>query len=102
MKLPDAEGAILGAATAQMLIDFLKPFNCNIAASGERSLMMLNMPGERYPIGSPTVFAFILQRITLENTEDIKSALAITNLIVATHPLFPEFRQGGGIAVSEN
>jgi len=102
MKLPDAEGAILGAATAQMLIDFLKPFKCNIAASGERSPMVLNMPGERYPIGSPTVFAFILQRITLKNTEDIKSALAITNLIVATHPLFPEFRQGGGIAVSEN
>ena len=47
MKLDDAEGQILGMSTATKLIEILKPFNCNIAASGERSPMMLNMPGER-------------------------------------------------------
>jgi len=78
-----------------------KPFKCTISAAGDRPPMMLNMPCERYPIGSPTVLAFILQRVILNSTDDIKSALAITNLIVATHPLFPEF-EGGGIAVSEN
>ena len=100
MKLPDAEGAILGAATATILINILKPFNCNIAASGERCPMMLNMPGERYPIGSPTVFSFVLRHIHLNTREDLKAALAITNIIAAEHPLFPEFQKP--IPFSEN
>jgi hypothetical protein len=100
MKLDDAEGQILGMSTATILINILKPFNCNIAASGERSSMMLNMPGERYPIGSPTVFSFVLRHIHLNSREDLKAALAITNFII-TLPIFPEFK-GGGIAVSEN
>ncbi|MGA2939208.1 MAG: hypothetical protein ABSF52_19215 [Syntrophobacteraceae bacterium] len=100
MKLDDAEGRILGMSTATILINILKPFNCNIAASGERSPMMLNMPGERYPIGSPTVFSFVLRYIHLNSREDLKAALAITNFII-TLPIFPEFK-GGGIAVSEN
>lgn len=101
MKLDDAEGQILGMSTATKLIEILKPFNCNIAACGERSPMMLNMPGERYPIGSPTVFSFVLRYIHLNGRENVKVALAMANMICATHPLFPEFK-GRGVAVSEN
>ena len=101
MKLDDAEGRILGMSTATILINILKPFNCNIAASGERSPIMLNMPGESYPIGSPTILCYVLKYIALKDVEDLKAALGITNFIVAEHPLFPEFR-GKPIPFSEN
>jgi len=96
--LPDPEGQVIGNVTAMMLLDYLKPFNSNVSASGEH--MKLNMPGESYPIGSPTVFCYVLKYIALKNKEDVKKALAITNLIT-TLPLFPEFN-GGGIRFSEN
>lgn len=101
MKLDDAEGQILGMSTATKLMEILKPFKCNIDAGGERPPMMLNMPGERYPIGSPTVFSFVLRYVNLNSREDVKVALAMSNMIVVTHPLFPEFRDRG-VAVSEN
>jgi hypothetical protein len=62
--------------------------------------MKLNMPGESYPIGSPTVFCYVLKYIALKDAEDVKKALAITNFI-ETLSLFPEFK-GGGIPISEN
>ncbi|MGO9019613.1 MAG: hypothetical protein ACLQVJ_14815 [Syntrophobacteraceae bacterium] len=98
MDLPDPEGQVIGNVTAMMLLDYLKSFNSNVSASGEH--MKLNMPGESYPIGSPTVFCYVLKYIALKDKEDVKKALAITNLIT-TLPLFPEFK-GGGIAISEN
>ncbi|MGO9021808.1 MAG: hypothetical protein ACLQVJ_26015 [Syntrophobacteraceae bacterium] len=98
MDLPDPEGAVIGNVTAMMLLDYLKPFNSNVSASGEH--MKLNMPGESYPIGSPTIFCYVLKYIALKDAEDLKAALAITNYIT-TLPLFPEFK-GGGIAISEN
>jgi hypothetical protein len=98
MELPDPEGQVIGNVTAMMLLDYLKPFNSNVTASGEH--MKLNMPGESYPIGSPTVFCYVLKYIALNDKEDVKKALAFTNLIVAL-PLFPEFR-GKPIPFSEN
>ena len=98
MDLPDPEGAVIGNVTAMMLLDYLKPFNSNVSSSGER--MKLNMPGESYPIGSPTIFCYVLKYIALKDAEDLKAALAITNFIT-TVPLFPEFK-GGGIPISEN
>ena len=98
MDLPDPEGQVIGNVTATMLLDYLKPFNSNVSASGEH--MKLNMPGESYPIGSPTVFCYVLKYIALKDAEDLKAALAITNFIT-TLPLFPEFK-GGGIPISEN
>jgi hypothetical protein len=98
MDLPDPEGQVIGNVTAMMLLDYLKPFNSNVSASGEH--MKLNMPGESYPIGSPTVFCYVLKYIALKDAEDLKAALAITNFIT-TVPLFPEFK-GGGIPISEN
>ena len=96
--LPDPEGQVIGNVTAMMLLDYLKPFNSNVSASGEH--MKLNMPGESYPIGSPTVFCYVLKYLALKDKEDLKAALAITNFIT-TLEMFPEFK-GGGIAVSEN
>jgi hypothetical protein len=98
MDLPDPEGQVIGNVTAMMLLDYLKPFNSNVSASGEH--MKLNMPGESYPIGSPTVFCYVLKYIALKDAEDVKKALAITNFI-ETLSLFPEFK-GGGIPISEN
>ena len=98
MDLPDPEGQVIGNVTAMMLLDYLKPFNSNVSASCEH--MKLNMPGESYPIGSPTVFCYVLKYIALKDAEDLKAALAITNFIT-TMPLFPEFK-GGGIPISEN
>jgi hypothetical protein len=98
MDLPDPEGAVIGNVTAMMLLDYLKPFNSNVSASGEH--MKLNMPGESYPIGSPTIFSYVLKYIALKDAEDLKAALAITNFIT-TLSMFPEFK-GGGIAISEN
>jgi len=101
MDLPDPEGQVIGNVTAMMLLDYLKPFNSNVYASGETAPMKLNMPGESYPIGSPTVFCYVLKYIVLKDAEDLKAALAITNFLVMEHPLFPEFK-GGGIPISEN
>jgi len=98
MDLPDPEGQVIGNVTAMMLLDYMKPFNSNVSASGEH--MKLNMPGESYPIGSPTIFCYVLKYIALKDKEDVKKALAITNFIT-TMPLFPEFK-GGGIPISEN
>ncbi|MGA3117664.1 MAG: hypothetical protein ABSF90_24920 [Syntrophobacteraceae bacterium] len=98
MDLPDPEGAVVGNVTAMMLLDYLKPFNSNVSASGEH--MKLNMPGESYPIGSPTILCYVFKYVALKDAEDLKAALAITNFIT-TLPLFPEFK-GGGIAISEN
>jgi hypothetical protein len=98
MDLPDPEGQVVGNVTAMMLLDYLKPFNSNVSASGEH--MKLNMPGESYPIGSPTILCYVLKYIALKNAEDLKAALAVTNFIT-TLPLFPEFK-GGGIPISEN
>ena len=98
MDLPDPEGAVVGNVTAMMLLDYLKPFNSNVSASGQR--MKLNMPGETYPIGSPTIFCYVLKYVALKNVEDLKAALAITNCII-TLPMFPEFK-GGTIPISEN
>ena len=98
MDLPDPEGQVIGNVTAMMLLNYLKPFNSNVSASGEH--MKLNMPGESYPIGSPTIFCYVLKYIALKDAEDLKAALAITNFIT-TVPLFPEFK-GGGIPISEN
>ena len=98
MDLPDPEGQVIGNVTAMMLLDYLKPFNSNVSASGEH--MKLNMPGESYPIGSPTVFCYVLKYIALKDTEELKTALALAN-VITTHPLFPEFK-GGGIPISEN
>jgi hypothetical protein len=99
MDLPDPEGQVIGNVTAMMLLDYLKPFNSNVSAFGEH--MKLNLPGESYPIGSPTVFCYVLKYIVLKDAEDLKAALAVTNLIAAGHPLFPEFR-GRPIPFSEN
>ena len=98
MALPDPEGAVIGYVTSMMLLDYLRPLNSNVSASGEH--MKLNMPGESYPIGSPTVFCYVLKYIALKDAEDLKAALAITNFI-GTLPLFPEFK-GSGILISEN
>ena len=98
LELPDPEGAVIGYVTSMMLLDYLKPFNSNVSASVEH--MKLNMPGESYPIGSPTIFCYVLKYVALKNVEDLKAALAITNCII-TLPLFPEFK-GGGIPISEN
>ncbi|MGA2937710.1 MAG: hypothetical protein ABSF90_26690 [Syntrophobacteraceae bacterium] len=98
MDLPDPEGQVIGNVTAMMLLDYLKPFNSNVSASGQR--MKLNMPGETYPIGSPTIFCYVLKYVALKNVEDLKAALAITNCII-TLPMFPEFK-GGTIPISEN
>jgi len=98
MDLPDPEGQVIGNVTAMMLLDYLKPFNSNVSASGEH--MKLNMPGESYPIGSPTILCYVFKYVALKDAEDLKAALAITNFIT-TLPLFPEFK-GGGIAISEN
>ena len=98
MDLPDPEGAVIGYLTSMMLLDYLKPFNSNVSASGYH--MKLNMPGESYPIGSPTVLCYVLKYIALKGAEDLKAALAITNCMI-TLPLFPEFK-GGGIPISEN
>ena len=95
---PDPEGAVIGYVTSMMLLDYLRPLNSNVSASGEH--MKLNMPGESYPIGSPTVFCYVLKYIALKDAEDLKAALAITNFI-GTLPLFPEFK-GSGILISEN
>ena len=100
MALPDPEGAVIGYVTSMMLLDYLKPFNANVSASGETAPMKLNMPGESYPIGSPTVLWYVLKYVTVKDTEELKTALALANLIT-THPLFPEFK-GGGIPISEN
>ena len=35
MDLPDPEGAVIGYVTSMMLLDYLKPFNANVSASGE-------------------------------------------------------------------
>ena len=80
MDLPDPEGAVIGYVTAMMLLDYLKPFNSNVSASGEH--MKLNMPGESYPIGSPTILCYVLKYLVLKDAEDLKGALAITNFIV--------------------
>jgi hypothetical protein len=100
MDLPDPEGQVIGNVTAMMLLDYLKPFNSNVSASGDTAPMKLNMPGESYPIGSPTILCYVLKYIALKKPEDLKAALAITNFIT-TLPLFPEFK-GGGIPISEN
>jgi hypothetical protein len=99
MELPDPEGAVIGYVTSMMLFDYLRPLNSNVSASGEH--MKLNMPGESYPIGSPTVFCYVLKYIALKDAEDLKAALAITNIIATEHPFFPEFR-GKPIPFSEN
>lgn len=99
MVLPDPEGAVIGYVTSIMLLDYLKPFNSYVSASGQH--MKLNMPGESYPIGSPTIFCYVLKYVALKDKEDVKKALAITNFVVAEHPLFPEFR-GKPIPFSEN
>ena len=62
--------------------------------------MKLNMPGESYLIGSPTIFCYVLKYIALKDKDDVKAALALTNFIVRL-PLFPEFK-GRGIPISEN
>jgi hypothetical protein len=100
MDLPDPEGAVIGNVTAMMLLDYLKPFNSNVSASGATGPMKLNMPGESYPIGSPTILCYVLKYIAIKEAEDLKAALAITHFIT-TLPLFPEFK-GGGVAISEN
>ena len=99
MELPDPEGAVIGNITAMMLLDYLRPFNSKVSALAEH--MKLNMPGETYPIGSPTVLCYVLKYLVLKDKEDLKAALAITNFITML-PLFPEFKGGGTIAVSEN
>ena len=100
MDLPDPEGQVVGNVTAMMLLDYLKPFNSNVSASAETAPMKLNMPGESYPLGSPTIFCYVLKYLVLKHAEDLKAALAITNFIT-TLSLFPEFK-GGGIPISEN
>ena len=79
-------------------MDYLKPFNSNVSASGEH--MKLNLPGESYPIGSTTILCYVLKHIALKDAEDLKAALAVTNFII-TLPIFPEFK-GGAIPISEN
>ncbi len=98
MDLPDPEGQVIGNVTAMMLLDYLKPFNSNVSASGEH--MKLNLPGESYPIGSPTILCYVLMYLILKNEEDLKAALAIANFITLL-PLFPEFK-GGAIPISDN
>ena len=100
MALPDPEGAVIGYVTSMMLLDYLRPLKANVSASGDTAPMKLNMPGESYPIGSPTILCYVLRYLVLKDTEDLKAALAITNFIT-TMPLFPEFK-GGGIPISEN
>lgn len=100
MALPDPEGAVIGYVTSMMLLDYLRPLKANISATGENAPMTLNMPGETYPIGSPTIFCYVLKYVALKDVEDLKAALIIANLIT-THPMFPEFR-GGSIRISEN
>jgi hypothetical protein len=55
MKLPDAEGELIGMITSIMFIDYLKPFKANISVASDTAPMILNTPKETYPIGSPTV-----------------------------------------------
>jgi hypothetical protein len=86
MDLPDPEGAVIGQATSIMLLDYLKPFRASISASGENAPMKLNMLGESYPIGSPTILCYVLKYLILRNKEDLKAALAIANFIT-TIPL---------------
>ena len=100
MDLPDPEGAVIGYVTSMMLLDYLRPLNANVSADSDMAPMKLNMPGESYPIGSPTVFCYVLKYVTVKDTEELKTALALANLIT-THPLFPEFR-GKPIPFSEN
>jgi hypothetical protein len=100
MSLPDPEGAVIGYVTSMMLLEYLRPLKANVSASGETVPMKLNMPGESYPIGSPTILCYVLKYLAVKDEEDLKAALAIANLIT-TLPIFPEFK-GGGIAISEN
>jgi len=100
MDLPDPEGAVIGYVTSMMLLEYLRPLKANVSASGETAPMKLNLPGESYPIGSPTILCYVLKYIALKDVEDLKAALAITNCIIML-PLFPEFK-GGGIPISEN
>ena len=100
MDLPDPEGAVIGYVTSMMLLDYLRPLKANVSASGDTAPMKLNMPGESYPIGSPTILCYVLKYVAVKDAEDLKAALAITNFIT-TMPLFPEFK-GGGIPISEN
>ena len=100
MELPDPEGAVIGYVTSMMLLDYLRPLMANVSASGEHAPLKLNMPGESYPIGSPTILCYVLKYVALKGAEDLKAALAITNFIV-TLSMFPEFK-GGGIPISEN
>jgi hypothetical protein len=100
MDLPDPEGAVIGLLTSMMLLDYLRPFKANLSADSDMAPMKLNIPGETYTIGSPTIFCYVLKHIALKNVEDLKAALSITNFIVAL-PLFPEF-QGRGIPIFEN
>jgi hypothetical protein len=100
MVLPDPEGVVIGQVTSIMLLDYLRPLKASISVSGETAPMKLNLPGESYPIGSPTILCYVLKYLILKNEEDLKAAMAIANFITLL-PLFPEFKSGG-IAVSEN
>jgi hypothetical protein len=82
MDLPDPEGAVIGAVTSMMLLDYLKPLKASISVSGETAPMKLNLPRESYPIGSPTVLCYVLKYLVLKDAEDLKAALGITNFIV--------------------
>ena len=101
MDLPDPEGAVIGYVTSMMLLDYLKPFNANVSALGDTAPMKLNMSGETYPIGSPTIFCYVLKYIVLKDAEDLKAALAITNFIATSIHFSLNFK-GGGFHISEN
>ena len=80
-----------GAATATMLIDILKPFNCNISAvSGERCPDDAKH-ARRIDIQSEVQlsFAIVLRTFISKTTEDLKAALAHLKHHSAEHPLFP-------------
>lgn len=100
MDLPDPEGAVIGYVTSMMLSDYLRPFKANLSVDGDVGPMKLNMPGETYPVPSPTIFCYVLKYVAVKDVEDLKAALAVTS-IITTLPLFPEFK-GGSIPISEN
>ncbi len=100
MALPEPEGIVIGAVTSMMLLDYVKPFKANLSADSGTGPMKLNMPGETYPIPSPTILCYVLKYVNVKDITALEAALVITALITR-HPLFPEF-QGRGIAISEN
>jgi hypothetical protein len=80
-QLNEEEGAIFGFLTATGINGILATQNAVMAASPSGDAVVVKVAAQILPVASPSIFFYVVQRLVLNNEEDVRNAVELSNFL---------------------